>query len=609
VFAANIGAEKPVKLSMGKAVWSQEKGENIVRIPLFIQIYKGWKLYAPPQKQDTLRYPPLLNREKIKNKPLSQNVLGASNIAHITLELPPGKSHEEKTSQGLLKSTVYTEGVAAIIRLKLNAPQATSATVPFEGLTCFKTCLPLSDELFIDIPEEIFTQKPLHSTQKSSWPSLPYGVQMLFWGLLGGIILNFMPCVLPVLGIKLQSMVQSTPALFRQMCLSTILGIFISFWILALITITLKHIFQYEAGWGLPLQNPYSVSFLCLMMIFFAFSFWGLFQFKTPQWVYRIVPQQGRKTQTAFFSGIFSALLATPCSAPMLGPAVGFALQGSIFDILMMFTAIPLGFSFPYWIGLLRPSIVTFLPKPGKWSLYLEYALGGLFLITALWLMFVLSHYLDFFSFLVSGACLFLLIASGGIATYFHNHFLISKIAVLIFICSGLSFMSLPFISEQKQIKEVSQKDGQIVWEVFSEPAINKALSEGKIVVIDITAAWCANCYVNKARVFMDHQIQQALVQKDIVCFRGDVTKYQEAQPLWKFMKRYKRQAVPFNMMLSKYHAIGVVLSEMLSTHEMMKTLRFLRKKAPPAVHPKKESAPTEKKALPPVKKVNAVPR
>ncbi len=311
-------------------------------------------------------------------------------------------------------------------------------------------------------------------------------------------------------------------------------------------------------------------------MIACAYSLLGIFHIYTPQWVQKSATQSRAPKAKAFVSGLLAVLLATPCSAPILSVALGFAFAGSPIEIFGFHTAIALGFGMPYILGIFFP-IDRFLPKPGKWMIMLEYAMGIFFLLSAAWLIeWPLSAFLSrplqniarIFCGLWILAPLMLCI----------KKYLSLEIKKWIFyripLVMASVFIFFPSLSKD-QGQGVSMIDGQIHWMRWNSKALEHVLKSGRTVFIDVTGAGCSLCMVNK-RIFSYPSIQKLLSSPHVVCMRAD---YSKGSPeILKFLKQYGRVAIPFNVILHKDYPKGIVLSECLTEDEIQNALKLLKK-------------------------------
>lgn len=227
-------------------------------------------------------------------------------------------------------------------------------------------------------------------------------------GVLGGLILNLMPCVLPVLSIKLLGVVGHGGGQRRTVRLSFIAsaaGILASFLVLAGILIALK-LAGAAVGWGFQFQQPWFLAAMVLVLFAFAANLWGLFEVRLPGWIANAGEHAGhvRGLGGHFLTGALATLLATPCSAPFLGTAVGFALSRGAVEIMAVFTAVALGLATPYLAVAAMPALATRLPRPGPWMIVLRRVLGVALVVTALWLITVLAVQIGVGPALVFGA-------------------------------------------------------------------------------------------------------------------------------------------------------------------------------------------------------------
>ncbi|HEX5758620.1 MAG TPA: cytochrome c biogenesis protein CcdA, partial [Thermoanaerobaculia bacterium] len=213
-------------------------------------------------------------------------------------------------------------------------------------------------------------------------------------GLLGGLILNAMPCVLPVLSLKVFGLVQSAGQGRREVvrgALATAAGIVVSFWALAAAAAAARAAGS-AVGWGVQFQRPGFVAFLAVVVVLFCLNLWGLFEITLPWRVARVAGAAPREGVAGHFAtGLFATLMATPCSAPFLGTAVGFALGQEIGTVIAVFTAIGIGMALPYLLLAAWPGAARLLPRPGPWMDTLKGTMGFFLAAAAVWLLYVLA--------------------------------------------------------------------------------------------------------------------------------------------------------------------------------------------------------------------------
>ncbi|MDM2944956.1 protein-disulfide reductase DsbD family protein [Citrobacter sp. Cm038] len=342
--------------------------------------------------------------------------------------------------------------------------------------------------------------------------------QVVAMALLGGLILNLMPCVLPVLGMKLGSILlveEKSRRQVRRQFLASVAGILVSFMALALLMTVLRMTNQ-ALGWGIQFQSPWFIGVMVLVMLTFSASLFGLFEFRLPSTMTTTLATRGGNGLAGhFWQGAFATLLATPCSAPFLGTAVAVALTASLPTLWGLFLALGLGMSLPWLLVALRPGLALRLPRPGRWMNILRRLLGGMMLGSAIWLATLLLPHLGVFT--------------------------------------------------QSAVKE------SVNWQPLSEQAIDDALAQHKRVFVDVTADWCITCKVNKYNVLHKEDVQAALQQPDVVALRGDWTLPSEA--ITAFLKKRGQVAVPFNQIYGPGLPEGQALPTLLTRDAVLKTL------------------------------------
>ncbi|WP_165780675.1 protein-disulfide reductase DsbD family protein [Holospora curviuscula] len=540
--------ESPVKLQWGEVVYETA---TYVKVPLKIFITPPWKLMGPKVIGDTLSYPPEIFWKN------------SENIYDVQVLWPATITWFEAKQRG----QIYRHHVFAMLYVQLKDRNGGKLNIEFRGQCCGNVCQMVKETLSLSLDSN-------HMFRGRSW-------KMLLFAFLGGAILNVMPCVLPVLGLKLKGLSQVSPFLLRRTFLMTSLGIFLGFWLLAIITILLKFVFQREVGWGIHLQNPYFLVALCLVMVIASYSLLGLFQFNIPRWTLRFVPKEYRTSLGALGSGLLAVVLATPCSAPFLGPALGYFLCGTIQEILYGYTAIALGFSLPYLVGLVLP-VYRLLPKPGTWMVVVERIVGISFLGAAIWLVgWPLGSSLSTVAqHLALG--LLVLIASVPLLHYFLTYHLSLLWRSILFFAlpgmAGIGLFLLPFFSRQSR-QSISMQDGKIQWIRWSPALMRQAIQAGRTVFIDVTGTGCLTCILNK-QVFLHPSIQSLLAKPNMVCMRADYST--GSDDITALLKSFSRAAIPFNVLICKDFPGGIVLSELLSVKEIEEVLTLFKKLAPP---------------------------
>jgi suppressor for copper-sensitivity B len=383
---------------------------------------------------------------------------------------------------------------------------------------------------------------------------------ILFLALLGGFILNFMPCVLPVLSIKLLGVINqygNDKLKIRKNFLASSFGIVASFLVFAVITIALQMLGK-AVGFGFHFQQPLFLLILIWVMLFFAFNLHGMFEINIPNWLSKGLNNpyfsSNNEMVSNFLSGAFAALLATPCTAPFLGTAVSFAFSREVpLEIISIFVFIGLGLALPYLLLSVFPSLISLLPKPGAWMLKLRFALGIFLLVSAFWLIWVFSNQVGY----LLGGIIFLfailvkLVLKRNISMNKKNFY-----TILLILCSFLVTMLL------SSIKSNQAEEGKF-WRAFNKSLITSYVNDGKVVIVDVTADWCLACKYNKLTVLNSKEIIDLLKQDNIIAMRADITS--PDLEIRKYLQSFNRYGIPFNIVYGPNAKKGVLLPEILT--------------------------------------------
>lgn len=374
----------------------------------------------------------------------------------------------------------------------------------------------------------------------------------LLFSLVGGLLLNLMPCVLPVVSLKVLSFVQmagsSRKELFKQGAYFSA-GVLVSFWTLAIALIVLQKSGE-AVGWGFQLQEPLFIALLAFLFVLLALSLFGVFEFGTS-----IAAMAGDAAQTktksknssSFLSGVFATAVATPCTGPFMGTALGYALTQPPFEALLVFTALGLGMSLPYLLLGLNPGLMRYIPKPGAWMEGFKQLMGFLMLATVLWLLWVFagqtsenSLFILLFALLIASIAAWIYGSWG--APYKPKK--TRRIAYLLSLTVlALSFWvaSEAFESKQQVGKdEIASVDGD--WEPFSRARIEELRAQNIPVFVDFTAKWCLICQANHLTVTKEG-VDSRMAEKGVVKMKADWTKHDPV--ITEELKKFGRSGVP----------------------------------------------------------------
>jgi suppressor for copper-sensitivity B len=389
-------------------------------------------------------------------------------------------------------------------------------------------------------------------------------VAMLGIALLGGFILNLMPCVLPVLSIKFLTLAAHAGrprAAIRRGFLASAAGILAAFLLLAGSIIALKAA-GLAVGWGLQFQHPAFLVLMTALLTLFAGNLAGLFEIALPRWMGGLAEISDRQGWGGdFLAGVFATLLATPCSAPFLGTALGFALGGDDLDVLTIFLALGVGLAAPYLAVAAVPALAAHLPRPGRWMIAARRILAALLALSAIWLLSVLATQAGSVAAILVALALLAalaLLGLGGLAWLRRA----GVAALLILAFAAPSLLPAP---------EASLASDDRLWRPFDRPAIDSLVRQGKIVFVDVTADWCLNCKVNEKITLQSEEVLRRLSAADVVAMRADWTRPDGT--IAAYLRGFGRYGIPFYAVYGPATPEGQPLSELLTPSEVLGAL------------------------------------
>jgi len=403
--------------------------------------------------------------------------------------------------------------------------------------------------------------------------------KFLLFGFLGGLILNLMPCVLPVISLKIFGFVQQAGQDRRRILrsgLAFIAGIFAWFIGLALLLIGLKSAGR-EITWAFQFTNPYFVVLMSAVVLVFALNLFGVFEISLPQFASRsVLGWTAREGEAgSFFEGVFATVLATPCTAPFLGTALGFAFTQSGWTILLMFLAIATGMASPYFLLSAQPAWLRLLPKPGAWMVRVKQLMGFLLLATLLFLLAVLGAERGVEA-IIWTSC-FLLVLS--LACWMKGAFLVPtasttarfvSIVLMLVLVIGSAYY---FIGEKFAAAKTVSAETQTVggWQPFTPQLLETELKQGHAVFVDFTAAWCLTCKFNEANVLEAGAVRDAFQRHGITKIKADWTNADPA--ITKILKQFGRPGVPMYVLYPGNHAEPILFPELLTQNLILEKL------------------------------------
>lgn len=387
----------------------------------------------------------------------------------------------------------------------------------------------------------------------------------------GGLILNLMPCVFPVLGIKILGFVNQAGADRRKVTLHGLAfagGVLLSFWTLAGALAVLRAGGD-QLGWGFQLQSPGFVFALAAVMLVFALSMSGVFEFG----LRAVGVGAGLQTQSgftgSFFTGVLATVVATPCSAPFLAPALGAALALPVVESFAVFTAIAVGLALPYLLLSIFPQAVKLLPRPGAWMETFKQAMAFPLYATVGYLIWVLAGQLKADDTALLAVLLGLTVIA--LATWLYGRyatFSATPARTRLGVIGGLLLLGLGLgIGWPRPPAPTS-----IVWQTWSPEAVAAAVADGKPVYVDFTARWCFTCQTNKKVVFGSAEVLKTFRDLKVVTLRADWT---DADPrITAELAKWNRSAVPFNLLYLPGKPVPIILPELLTPGIVLDALK-----------------------------------
>lgn len=390
--------------------------------------------------------------------------------------------------------------------------------------------------------------------------------------LLGGLVLNLMPCVLPVLSLKLMSVIHQQGQGRRRVrlgFLATASGAVVAMLVLGGALAILK-MMGGSVGWGMQFQQPVFIASMVAVLLTFTASMAGAFEIRLPSSFSTALGGIGGDGLAGHFSmGAFATLLATPCSAPFLGTAVGFALARGPLEILGVFGALGVGLASPYLLVAAFPGTVALLPRPGRWMATLRHLLALALTGTALWLLAVLAAQTSVAAAVSIATAV--LMAIGAITLATRGQRILRRVATPVAVAALVGALSIPtFLEKPAQEKQDSASAAQ--WRRFDQAEIGRLVAQGHTVFVDVTAEWCVTCIVNKKMVIDRDPVASALSADGIVAMRADWTSPDPA--IAAYLGQHSRYGIPFNAVYGPGAPHGVLLPEVLSESTVLDALR-----------------------------------
>jgi thiol:disulfide interchange protein DsbD len=404
---------------------------------------------------------------------------------------------------------------------------------------------------------------------------------------LGGMLLNLMPCVFPVLFLKGLALVQSGSEEQHELRVHGFVytaGILVSFWLLVGALLVLRAAGA-TLGWGFQFQSPIFLMLMAGLLFFMGLSLAGQFEIGLSLTSVggSVVNKQGGKQGYAgsFFTGVLAVIVATPCTAPFMGAAVGYALGAPVAVTFAVFTALALGLAAPYVALTLQPAWTRFLPRPGVWMEVLKQAVSVPIFATVIWLAWVLaSAYGAATLAALLGGFLLLAIAGWFLGRWPATRWATAVAALIVAGVVGLAVYGQKLAAES-QMDRALMTSGSLAgspWQPWTADAVQKSLAAGQPVFVDFTASWCLTCQVNERVALSRPEVAQAFAAKNVALYRADWTR--EDPAITQALTALGRSGVPVYALYTPGQNDPVLLPQVLTPGIVMDAINSL-----PATH------------------------
>ncbi len=412
----------------------------------------------------------------------------------------------------------------------------------------------------------------------------PFLIAVLGAAFLGGLILNLMPCVLPVLSLKVFSLMKHAGddprGAWKQGAAFTA-GVVISFWVLAGLLLALRAAGN-QLGWGFQMQSPGFVAALILIFFLLGLNLFGVFELGASLVGLdaKATGRVGHGLASSFLNGALATLAATPCTAPFMGSSLGFAAQQPPFVALLIFTFLALGMATPYLLLTIFPGALRFVPRPGAWMEAVKQFMGFLLLATVIFLLYVFGALVgqdqvpDMLGvLLITGVAAWIYGRWGG-ALHSAVVRAVSLILVLLLLAYAIHW-SIALAGAKPPEMSGAGSTAPDGWQPWTPAAVNQALAQNRPVFVDFTAAWCLSCKVNERVALDTDTVRAAFAQKNVALFRADWTHADPA--ITATLRKYQRDGVPLYLLYSpKAKDTPQVLPEVLTPGIVLDALRSI---------------------------------
>ncbi|MFM2082842.1 MAG: hypothetical protein RL380_1533 [Verrucomicrobiota bacterium] len=413
----------------------------------------------------------------------------------------------------------------------------------------------LEMNLKINDPDAPVTTPILETKSAAAAPAASASLAlMLLFAFLGGLLLNLMPCVLPVIALKILGFVSQAgedPQRVRRLGIFYTLGVLASFFVLADLVVAVQ-LAGHRASWGMQFSQPTVIVALAALVFLVALNLFGVFEFSLGARVSDAAGRaaSGHGASGAFWNGVLATVLATPCTAPFLAPALGYAFVQPPLIVVLFFLTIGLGLALPYLALSWQPAWLKFLPKPGAWMSKLKFAMGIPMLATTVWLGYVAAAFYGGKIIWLAVFLLFLGVAAWILGKQIQRGSAKKSawLACTLVLLVGYAFALEHQMHWRTVLKDMppeplqTSPDG-IAWQPWSARAVAEARGAGRVVLVDFTARWCTTCQVNKAVALETAAVRARLKELNAVALLADYTHFPD--DIGAELARHQRAGVP----------------------------------------------------------------
>ena len=389
---------------------------------------------------------------------------------------------------------------------------------------------------------------------------------MLIFALAGGAILNLMPCVFPVLGLKVLSFAQSPTGTAARHGAVYSAGVISSFLAVAAVLIAVKSAGA-AVGWGFQLQTPWFVALLSCVFFVLSLNLLGLFEIRLLGAVPGQQLSQRNDYTGSFFTGVLATIVATPCTAPFMGTALGFAATQPATTALLVFAALGSGMALPVYLLTLYPQALKSLPRSGTWMEQLKQLLSFPLLATAIWLCWVIGRQVGADG---MGATLLAWLGLALSIWCWRLNSRLSRFFTLFFLLSALALVFSPPVTSGQTAPTANSSQLS-----YSRSALDALRAEGRPVLVDVTADWCITCKVNEAVALHTPAVEQAFERYDVAYMVADWTRYDER--ITALLADYGRNGIPLYLLYLPGEERARILPQILTESLILRALEPLK--------------------------------